>query len=321
MKTNDRVMGKTAGFTIVELLTVMAVIAILIGLLVPALNQVHDKANDLQQRVQFHAIDVGLELYKSEYNEYPPSVDNLERADADGNKNNLTAYCGANKLAEALVGWDLLGFHPKSEFTAEGNDTNGTVTDRVLIYDAGNTNSVIANENIEERSDLFLELEKANAFRYEDLYDNATLSGPGLNPLNFVLCDSYTKRRAISGKKTGTPILYFRANTQQTLQRSVILNSSDVPTSEEFGDDVFNYWDNNSILRLGSVEDGTEHPLHDDTNDPRLEDFYEFDEILLNEQVSDIPVPFRAQSYVLMSAGKDGLFGNSDDIYNFEKEK
>ncbi|MBN1124688.1 MAG: prepilin-type N-terminal cleavage/methylation domain-containing protein, partial [Sedimentisphaerales bacterium] len=36
--------ARKKGFTIVELLTVMGVIAILIGLLVPALNQVKDYA-------------------------------------------------------------------------------------------------------------------------------------------------------------------------------------------------------------------------------------------------------------------------------------
>ncbi|MHC4385965.1 MAG: type II secretion system protein, partial [Planctomycetota bacterium] len=52
------------GFTIVELLTVMGVIAVLIGLLVPALALVKEHANRLEQRAQFHGIDVGLEIYK-----------------------------------------------------------------------------------------------------------------------------------------------------------------------------------------------------------------------------------------------------------------
>ena len=28
-------------------------------------------------------------------------------------------------------------------------------------------------------------------------------------------------------------------------------------------------------------------------------------------------LPYNADSYILMSAGRDGLFGTSDDIYNF----
>ena len=45
---NDR----AAGFTIVELLTVMSVIVILIGLLVPSLNKVKRFARDVKQKAQ-----------------------------------------------------------------------------------------------------------------------------------------------------------------------------------------------------------------------------------------------------------------------------
>ncbi len=46
----------------------------------------------------------------------------------------------------------------------------------------------------------------------------------------------------------------------------------------------------------------------------------------VNQQIYDasggvIRVPYRAESYVLMSAGKDGLFGTADDVYNFEMGK
>ena len=29
--------------------------------------------------------------------------------------------------------------------------------------------------------------------------------------------------------------------------------------------------------------------------------------------------PYRADSYILMSAGFDGLYGTKDDVFNFEK--
>lgn len=50
--------GKTKGFTIVEMLTVMGIIAILIGLLIPALNQVKDYSKQIQQKSQFHSVEV-----------------------------------------------------------------------------------------------------------------------------------------------------------------------------------------------------------------------------------------------------------------------
>ena len=68
--------AREGGFTIVELLTVMGIIAILIGLLVPALSMVKDYAKQVQQAAQFHSIEVGMDLYKAEFGSYPPSNDN-----------------------------------------------------------------------------------------------------------------------------------------------------------------------------------------------------------------------------------------------------
>ena len=89
---------KRRAFTIVELLTVMSVIIILISLLVPALNQVKRFAKEVKQKAQFHSIDVAMELYETEHQEYPDS----DREGSDGQE-----YCGAMKLAEAMVGQEV----------------------------------------------------------------------------------------------------------------------------------------------------------------------------------------------------------------------
>jgi hypothetical protein len=33
-----------------------------------------------------------------------------------------------------------------------------------------------------------------------------------------------------------------------------------------------------------------------------------------------LPLPYRADSFILISAGKDGDFGTADDVFNFDKE-
>ena len=124
---------KRSAFTIVELLTVMGVIAILISLLVPALNLVRDYARELQQRAQFHSIEVAIDMFvaSSGYGTYPPSNDNSL---PPVNPMDPIPYGGAQKLAEALVGWDLLGHHPKAAFRSNGtNEDNLGVT--YLVYD------------------------------------------------------------------------------------------------------------------------------------------------------------------------------------------
>jgi type II secretory pathway pseudopilin PulG len=168
--------AQEGGFTIVELLTVMGIIAILIGLLVPALSMVKDYAKQVQQAAQFHSIEVGLDLYKAEFGSYPPSNDNsvppIMTIDP-------TPYCGANKLAEAMVGLDFLGFHPNSEYRSTGEadivDRYGAVVPKVRIYSARTDipNFQTADENVKCRGGKFgapfIELENANAFRMSDV--------------------------------------------------------------------------------------------------------------------------------------------------------
>ena len=313
-----------SGFTIVELLTVMGVIAVLIGLLVPALNMVKDYSREIQQKAQFHSIEVGLELFKNDFGVYPESNDNALDPQNPVDNN---IYCGANKLAEALVGWDLLGFHPKSGFTANGmNDLDGAAGSQgpVLIYDpVGGINLPpiyveTAQENIDNRM-KYIELEHANAYKMEDIYSNFG----SFQNFNFTLCDVYAKKRK-SGKKTGMPILYYRARTNYKFQDY----DSSVDDQPDTNNDIYNFWDNANLLALGDADQGATvlHPLYDGTTD--LQDF---EDIVLNKQVQDATItvsnpngikrPYRDDSFILMSAGKDGLFGTSDDLYNFTKEQ
>lgn len=316
MRNDELLVNRRSGFTIVELLTVMAVIAILIGLLVPALNLVKDYAKEIQQKAQFHAIGVGVELFKSEFGMYPPSSDNVDLY--DNNKNHPfdpTPYGGAHKLAEAIVGWDLLGFHPKADFRSDGeNDVDNDGTDE-LVYDPvggldASTDGLIetAAENIQARIDPLVELENANAYRMTDIYGLANIGGFDPDYDNFVLCDVFSKKRT-SGRKTGMPVLYYRARTQYTLQ--------DYTNAPEIADDIYYYADNQNLLELGSAEDSTVfHPLADGTDD-----WEDFEDVILNKQVIDIKRPYRAGSYILISAGPDGLYGNADDICNFTREE
>jgi len=315
-------MKRTKGFTIVELLTVMGVIAVLIGLLVPALGLVKDYSKRIQQKAQMHSIDVGIEMFKNEFGNYPESKDNSFAA---VNPIDSTVYCGANKLAEAMIGWDFLGYHPRSGFTANGyNDVNGDGTAE-FVYDTTNGiqtgvpgspyNEVNGAENIANRK-RFIDLENANGFQMQDVYAPAVVTGAGwTKSTNVVLCDVYAKKR-LSSKKTGMPILYYRARTGFQFQ----------DYTNGIDDDIYNYNDNINLLALNSPDDNAiQHPLYDRSND-----YADFESIILNQQVLQATVtaanptgvkrPYRADSFFLLSAGKDGLYGTADDVVNFEKE-
>lgn len=320
---------KFGGFTIVELLTVMAVIAVLIGLLIPALALVKDNAKEIQQKAQFHGLDVGLELYKSEFGSYPESDDNSV---IPINPDDDNPYCGANKLAEAMVGRDLLGFHPKSDFRSDGMAEMviapgpPPTTGDDSVYAAFSGNSVeTAADNLKARKGPYVDLENANAFPMDEVYGNSNANFPGtfvdnysmdtvsgaVNSYPLVLCDVYAKKRSgTNAKKTGTPILYYRARTNFTMQ-DYQGNVADIE------DDIYYYPDNENILELGMPDDGIDYTVIVGGSGDPLE---EFQNMIINENVQTVLRPYRAGTYILISAGKDGDFGTADDIFNFEKD-
>ncbi|MHC4705757.1 MAG: type II secretion system protein [Planctomycetota bacterium] len=131
MKTIVKQSDRRAAFTIVELLTVMSVIIILIGLLVPGLNALKKYARKVTQRNQFHAIKNQLEAFNAEWGDYPKS----DPATAG-------RFSGATALAVAMVGEDFLGY-----------DRNG-------IYDT---------TDLSNRS-LYLQPERGNAYRLKSVF-------------------------------------------------------------------------------------------------------------------------------------------------------
>src|SRR5258708_28785466 len=62
-----------SAFTLIELLTVMAIITLLIGILTPALGAARDKAKTTAVRAQLNAMEVGLEHFNGDESKYPPS--------------------------------------------------------------------------------------------------------------------------------------------------------------------------------------------------------------------------------------------------------
>ncbi|HIJ66863.1 MAG TPA: type II secretion system protein [Planctomycetes bacterium] len=351
MKAGDENLNKCSGFTIIELLTVMGIIAILIGLLVPALNLVKDYTKELEQKAQFHSIDAALGMFSAEdrYGRYPESNDNMDLLDpTKDNQYDIplgVPYCGANKLAEAIVGLDFLGFHPNSDFRSNNTFSHPEPDEPLGMYHEAPTYHADTNyepdnplyvesaeENVKARWGPFVELENANAFMVTDIYDADAIEGPGIGDFdpdraNLVLCDVFDKKRH-AGKKTGMPILYYKARTKFTQQ-----DYRPDMQGKTIHNDIYYYMDNYNLLALGSAETpGDWHPLANglpgDGGDISAgapdytseDDWRDFENMILNPQIATIKRPYRAGSYILMSAGKDGLYGTPDDIFNFDKE-
>ena len=64
---------KRSGLTVIEILVVVGIIALLVGMLLPAVHTVQKMAKETKQRAQFTSIELGLAAFKNDYGDYPPS--------------------------------------------------------------------------------------------------------------------------------------------------------------------------------------------------------------------------------------------------------
>jgi hypothetical protein len=97
--------------------------------------------------------------------------------------------------------------------------------------------------------------------------------------------------------RAGAPILYYRANTSG---RTI--------------DEIYSVHDNVAIIQV--KESAEDKPRENLLNLP--DNNYEFfDNYIRDWKITARAWPYRPDSYILISAGIDGLYGTDDDIRNF----
>jgi type II secretory pathway pseudopilin PulG len=294
MRTITGQFKKRAAFTIVELLTVMSIIVILIGLLVPALNKVRIYAKEVTQNAQFHSIEAALELFNNAFDGYP---------DSGGVDSTGSMYCGAMKLCEAMMGQDMLGFHSNAMFRADGRDATGTT----LLYDP--------MADLTARKGPYLPPESADAVEVGEIWPTkVTAASPSAGAFmksSRVLCDVYT-RRLDSGRKVGMPVLYYKADTTGRGRFHDPSLATSMLATDSKGN-IYNFLDNQDLIDLGMPGAAAAGAPY--TPPMKFDRFYKN---TLSDKVTTVNRPFRADTYILISAGYDAEYGTADDIMNFK---
>jgi type II secretory pathway pseudopilin PulG len=302
----------------------MSIIIILMSVLMPGLQRTRRYARVVVQRAQFSDLTKGLELYRNDHQETYPDSGALDT--------NATpvGYCGAMKLCEALVGQDGMGFHPSSSFQAK---SSLYLFDLCIQTSTATINaSTDLKTNLRERT-KYLDSDSIKATRLKDLYSwynnaagtnlytttapfHATTDAASSSPTeypNSVITDAFLRTSSrCDGKKLGMPVLYYKADSTKLVHDPNF--STATYSIANPNPSIYNVDDNYGLTGLGCPWESaltTTQPMWGEAN---LKIFYK---AITNSKITSTPRPHNEDTYILLSAGWDGLYGTSDDIYNF----
>ena len=328
-------------FTLVELLVVITVIGLLVGIFVGAVGQVRKQARNTKSSALIGSLATGLETFKADGRiggGYPPSWSDQPTTSGNfgevrnpyaggSSEQNFIEITGAGLLVWAMAGADLLGtpgfkpfrgptLNPLRLWSADTDDDNNgdnpTQSGAYALRADGRT--------LQPRSGPYLDLSRVKLSEW----DVATRSFPipaeqtggstGFDPDRDypMFLDGF-----------GFPVLYWKADPAGV----ALADESRYQQLEGAARGIYHHEDNwflvdtDSDYRLVLRGGASEHKLDWDNgsynveNPPPVETFNRY---ILNEGVQARLSPRRADSYLLVTPGADGVYGTADDVANFE---
>jgi prepilin-type N-terminal cleavage/methylation domain-containing protein len=310
--------GKAAGFTLVELLTVVAIIGVLIGMLVPAVARARTIAKRASVMNEHHSIGIGLDMFKNEFGYYPSSLPQTAKGVNTNPQDRSSILAseviqGSHRLAFALMGRDrqgcpmARGTNLSSPFPAGADPGPDSITGFYYTAAAGafdgqqlDTGSWGDPTKRTSRRGPYVEISSLVALKDE--------TNTSIPDYTWLFADTFERsKEKITAYTTRSLILYYAANERGT--------GIDIATTPQ-ANQIYYYEDNQKITTNQFLD------VNKDTN--ARDDFWNFIEdkdATIGTGATAFRRPRNPDTYLLISGGEDGLYGTDDDIINGQAAK
>ncbi len=322
------------GFTLIEMMVVVAIIGLLLAALLPAFSTVRLKARIAQAQAIFSGLDTGIVSYQNESalgGSLPPSsTDNptnrqvLINPKSKNGSGTDVRITGAQLLAMAMVGADGLGTTGFKDVTSDGRWWNDVHDSSTGLYEL-NITTFQPNYPRYGGSGYVDDKIRTSMKSLQQLEDDGVvqnLSEPSAD---------IAKDEPMFIDPWNTPILYYRANKSSlrmiaTQDKPGVYRQEDngvlTGTKEGANDDP------GIDFGAGKV-DGSYHniisaktpeasvKIDDISNDTAFDQ--SLSRFILDTTLRARPTPVNKKTYLLISAGPDAIYGTDDDIINWEK--
>ncbi len=327
--------NQRTGFTLIELLVVVAIIGLLVAILLPSLSTARDTAKDASTKVLIQSVTQALQAFQGANekqfratNGYPSSHQGPDIHETSPPTPDI--LYGAHWLVRAMMGKDLKGMvlpstvpesiklTPDVWYDMDPLGNGGGPLDRIDPYlDPGGV-KLMATRDIVHRGEpdsSLMDMDKSDGLAAPVIVD------PHGRPLLYYLANprgkTLTQQSALSGDwQNGlTPYYVYDDNTGFTGTDGL----DGLRFKAGLVQDRASTKNAHLISRLGV---DTPAAIQDTDN---LDTFTHY---ILNKQIYDnsgsssVPNsqtirPYNPETFLLITAGRDGIYGNVDDVNNF----